>query len=87
MAVAIGVVVLATAGRSQSAFGLVSGVGVLALYVVRAAARTRHRVLADGDGFGLRGLPQSMAVARGRRRAVCIGIAAHIGQMRRARER
>ncbi len=71
VAVAIGVVVLATRRTVvQSAFGLVTGAGVLLLYVAYVQRHGPGTVCwQTATASGLRGLPQSVAMARGGRRA------------------
>jgi len=87
--VTIAVVVLATR-RSfvQSAFGLVTGAGVLALYVAYVQRRGPGTVCwqtatAAGCDDYLNPWPWLVVGVV----LVCAGVAAHIGQMQRARER
>ena len=89
VAVAIVVVVLATRrSHVMSAFGLVSGVGVLLLYV---AFVQRHgpgtvcweTATASGCDEYLNPWPWLVVGIV----LVCVGVVLHVGQMRRARER
>jgi hypothetical protein len=89
VAVAIGVAVLATRRTVvQSAFGLVTGAGVLLLYVAYVQRRGPGTVCwQTATAFGcedyLNPWPWLVAGVV----LVCVGVGAHIGQMRRARER
>jgi hypothetical protein len=89
VAVAIGVVVLATRRTVvQSAFGLVSGVGVLAMYVAYVQRRGPGTVCwQTATASGCEDYLNPWPWLVGRRRARLHGVAARIGQMRRARER